>query len=305
MMKKLALLLVCLVAASQFCRAQFAPSSFVGYVEYEQTSGGADVAFSIYTFGGDGTYALIYGMSRVAGPPGQQGPFYTTPQTIAGTYNYQVLGPNSASLRLAPSGAGRPAYTKTLSFSSPSHATGSASALSSDDANSAIREELLNVSTRTFLSSGKSSIAGFVISGTRSRWALVRAVGPGLKAYVVSATLADPQVTVYNSSGGTSPEWTAGSWRGYGTNQIAGLNSVMSLVGAFPIQASSDDAVLLVQVSPGVYTAVCQSVSGANQGEVLIEVYVLPWRHSASAATSSIYRSAKARPAPFTGIWRG
>ena len=70
--------------------------------------------------------------------------------------------------------------------------------------------QLANLSTRAFVGSGDNVlIPGLVISGAAPRRVLVRAVGPGLAAFGVAGTLADPVLTVFRGSSAiaTNDNW--------------------------------------------------------------------------------------------------
>ena len=56
------------------------------------------------------------------------------------------------------------------------------------------REEMANALSPSFLSAGKSSITGFVISGTRDRWVMIRVIGPALAAFGAANPLSDPKL---------------------------------------------------------------------------------------------------------------
>jgi len=128
-----------------------------------------------------------------------------------------------------------------------------------------------NVSMRTTLSSGHSTTLGFVIGGTKTTWVLVRAVGAGLGAFGVSGTAVQPAFTLYDAKQtvvGTSAGW------GADPNLVAGLNTVASRAGAFPLSDTSDEGVALLPLKPGAYTAAITANTG---GELLCEAYFLPY----------------------------
>jgi hypothetical protein len=129
---------------------------------------------------------------------------------------------------------------------------------------------LVNVSARANAGTGDNVLTvGFAISGTTSKTVLIRATGPALAGFGVNGTLADPKLTVFVLNG---PKlYDNDNWGGSPVITNAG-NSV----GAFPISnPSSKDAVLLVTLPPGVYTA---QVTGADGGTgiALVEVYDVP-----------------------------
>ena len=58
-------------------------------------------------------------------------------------------------------------------------------------------------------------------------------------------------------------------------NEWSGILGIVAAVGAFPLQASSKDAALLVELQPGAYTVQVSGVGGTT-GVALIEVYEAP-----------------------------
>lgn len=127
---------------------------------------------------------------------------------------------------------------------------------------------LINVSARTQVGTGGDIlIAGFVIGGQTSKNVLIRAVGPTLAIFGVPGALLDPKLELFSATGKINEN---DDWGG-----SAGLSSVFQSVGAFPIPGASKDAVLLVTLPPGNYTAQVSGVAGAT-GVALVEVYDVP-----------------------------
>ncbi len=63
-------------------------------------------------------------------------------------------------------------------------------------------QRLINISARGSVSPGAGAlIGGFVICGTASKSVLIRGIGPGLAAFGVTDTLADPVLSVFDSNG--------------------------------------------------------------------------------------------------------
>lgn len=124
---------------------------------------------------------------------------------------------------------------------------------------------LVNVSVNKAMAAGEKLIAGFVISGSTSRTVLVRAVGPGLAAFGVGGAMSDPSLALY---AGSSKIAENDNWGG--DAQVA---TAFTRVGAFGLPAGSKDAVLLITLSPGAYTA---QVAGTGAGLALVEVYEVP-----------------------------
>ncbi len=129
---------------------------------------------------------------------------------------------------------------------------------------------LINVSVRKQIDAGTTLTAGFVvgpIGGTVARTVLVRAIGPGLAAFGVPGTMPDPKLELFS---GTSVIAANDNWGG-----DAQLTAAGSAVGAFSIaDPASKDAMILITLAPGNYTA---QVSGVAAGGVaLVEVYEVP-----------------------------
>jgi hypothetical protein len=130
--------------------------------------------------------------------------------------------------------------------------------------------KLVNVSARSQVGTGDNIlVAGFNIAGTGSRRLLIRAVGPTLAAFGVGGALADPRLELFQTQGGQSTSLaTNDNWE-----QINA--STFGRVGAFELTPNSSDAVLVVTLPPGSYTA---QISGVNNttGVALVELYELP-----------------------------
>ncbi len=132
---------------------------------------------------------------------------------------------------------------------------------------------VVNVSTRGGVGGGAEPlILGFVVD-VDAKQVLIRGVGPGLAAYGVSKPLADPEITVYDSSGhivAQNDNWSAGD-----TATTAALVAATSKAGAFPLATNSLDAALVATLAPGSYTVYLSSSSSAS-GTALIEAYQVP-----------------------------
>jgi hypothetical protein len=137
------------------------------------------------------------------------------------------------------------------------------------ETNTADPARLINISTRGEVGTGGNIlIAGFVVQGTQPATVLVRAVGPALANFNVTGFLANPVLTVFNSSDVAIATNTA--W-GTGPNP-AQITSVGASVGAFALASGSADSALVLTLPPGAYS---MQVSGANgtTGIALAEVY--------------------------------
>ena len=131
------------------------------------------------------------------------------------------------------------------------------------------RARLTNVSVRSSVGTGANVlIVGFSTSGSAAKTLLIRGVGPTLASFGVGDVLSNPQLQLFNQAGtviAENDDWGGGS----------NLSSAFSTVAAFSLPANSRDAVLLVTLPPGSYTA---QVSGASNttGVALVEVYEMP-----------------------------
>ena len=126
----------------------------------------------------------------------------------------------------------------------------------------------LNLSARALVRPGEPLIAGFVVGGSGAKAVLLRAVGPTLAGFGVSAFLADPRLELFDARSALISG--NGDWAGQAEAAAAAAK-----VGAFALPANSKDAVLTATLGPGACTA---QVSGENatSGIALIEVYEVP-----------------------------
>jgi len=123
---------------------------------------------------------------------------------------------------------------------------------------------LVNVSARNRVGTGDDIlIAGFTITGPGSLQVLIRAVGPGLTLFGVPGVLVDPKLEIFNDRNVKVAE---------NDNWESALASTFAKVAAFAINAGSRDAALLVELSPGSYTAQVRGADGGT-GDALVEVY--------------------------------
>jgi hypothetical protein len=131
---------------------------------------------------------------------------------------------------------------------------------------------LTNLSTRGVAQPGANAmIVGFVVTGTRSKRVLIRSVGPTLSSapFAIPGALASPGLVLKNAGGGTVA-LSGGIWDQ--SSDVAAIRDATARVGAFALLPGSRDAVLLVSVPPGGYTAETTSATG-SAGVVLVEVY--------------------------------
>ncbi len=129
-------------------------------------------------------------------------------------------------------------------------------------------QRMVNISTRAHVGTGANVlIAGFAIGGTEKKTVLIRGVGPSLQQFGLNGVLENPKLQLHGASGLISENsgWAANPDK----TEIA--NAAQS-VGAFALPDNSDDAVMLVELDPGVYSAIV-SGEGNTTGIALVEIY--------------------------------
>ena len=130
---------------------------------------------------------------------------------------------------------------------------------------------LVNISTRVDVGPEDAvMIPGFVIEGTAAKTLLIRAVGPSLSGFGVGNFLVDPVLRLFE---GENEILANGDWSD--APDVGALAAATSAVGAFSLENESADAVMLVVLMPGTYTAQASGVDEAI-GNVLVEVYEAP-----------------------------
>jgi hypothetical protein len=136
-------------------------------------------------------------------------------------------------------------------------------------ARTATTPRLINVSTLSQIDADASLTVGFVVGGQSARTVLVRGVGPSLAGFNVVGFMVDPQLELFNNSNGQrialNDDWA-------GSLEIA---TASAGVGAFALSGASKDAVMLVTLAPGPYSARIRGV-GNTGGTALVEVYEVP-----------------------------
>lgn len=128
-----------------------------------------------------------------------------------------------------------------------------------------------NVSNRVCLHPDDTAISGFVVG--EWRWVLVRGIGPSLAEFGVENVVPDVTVGMYQG------ENLIASNEGWGERgpDSEGLSIAFDLAGAFALEEGSNDSALFLLVESGSYTIHVNSPSMTEPGEVLIEVYILPF----------------------------
>ena len=130
---------------------------------------------------------------------------------------------------------------------------------------------LINLSSLTQIDPGANLAVGFVLKGATSRTVLVRGIGPSLGTiFGLGGVMSDPKLELFNND--TSAKITENdNWGG-----DAQLMDAAASVGAFALaDTATKDAVLLVTLAPGAYSARVSGV-GSSAGTAIVEVYELP-----------------------------
>lgn len=130
---------------------------------------------------------------------------------------------------------------------------------------------LANLSSRALVGEGDATlISGLTVAGTTPKPVLVRGIGPALTAFGVDGALARPRLAIYRGSEAVAVNagWTAS------VNPLE-IARAGALVGAFPLVTGSGDTAVLLELTPGNYTAQVSGLEGAG-GVALLEVYEVP-----------------------------
>jgi hypothetical protein len=141
---------------------------------------------------------------------------------------------------------------------------------------------LINISARAFVGNGaKILIGGFVIGGSSAQTVIIRGDGPALTAFDVPGALANPVLTLFNSTGsviasntgwGNAPVNGSGATNGITVQPLT--TALSAKIGAFALTGGSNDSALVATLPPGAYTAQVAGASNAN-GVALVEIYEL------------------------------
>jgi len=123
----------------------------------------------------------------------------------------------------------------------------------------------VNIASRGTVQPGNGvMIGGFTVGGAKARRFVVRALGPSLSSPQIPNALADPHLTLHNSSGikiGENEDWR--------TTQEQQIQST----GLAP--KNDKEAAIVTIAVPGQYTAIVSGADGSS-GVALVEVYQLP-----------------------------
>ncbi len=210
----------------------------------------------------DGTYVGLSSWTKLSGRSPMTRPLGN------GTYSYSVDETTKlATLTITPEGEAHSA--RLMAFTSE---TGGSLDLYGETFNiqrGPGEHPLSNTSVRSTLAPDGRMTAGFVV--TREGGYLLRVVGPTLREFGVEQVVESPLVTFHRPDGTST---IMGSWQD-GIPAVASLQKLATVVGAFPLDPESDEAVWFARLTPGVYMIEALN-QGTTSGDVLIEAYPLP-----------------------------
>ena len=126
---------------------------------------------------------------------------------------------------------------------------------------------LTGISVRANAGSGDQTlIVGISVSGSGRKTMLVRGVGPGLAAYGVNGTLADPQLTLFN---GSTVVLANDNWSDSASS--ASVAAVTAQLQDFPLTPGAKDAAAIATPASGLYTM--HLTGHGSAGVALAEAY--------------------------------
>jgi hypothetical protein len=126
---------------------------------------------------------------------------------------------------------------------------------------------LLGIAARAPVGKGDDVlIPGFVISGTKAKTVMIRAIGPSLQG--ISNPLLDPKFTLNNVTGAVIA--SNDNWED--APNLAELKSTMMRITGSVFAPGTKDAALLITLEPGAYTAVIRGVNDTT-GIGMVDVY--------------------------------
>ncbi len=191
--------------------------------------------------------------------------------STVGAFALPAASKDSAFVSINSGGLAPGGYTVQVSSADGSTGSVLAEIYDAGDANrTASTPRLINLSTLMAIDAGSSLSAGFVLRGSTSRTLLVRGVGPSLAALGVGGTMNDPKLEFFNNDTGVKIGEND-NWGGDGQ-----LTTAMASVGAFALAgATTKDAVLLVTLPPGAYSARVSDAFGGG-GVAIVEIYEVP-----------------------------
>lgn len=131
---------------------------------------------------------------------------------------------------------------------------------------------LLNQSARGHVTAGNPLIAGFVVGRMagpiKSKRYLIRAIGPSLRRFGITETLAHPTVALHRGQSKLRDLVRS-------EEHAAFVREWQPKLGAFALERDTSELVDVIELEPGPYSLVVTGGEG-EQGMVLIEIYEMP-----------------------------
>lgn len=204
-------------------------------------------------------------------------PLSKTVSASGGAYSYDKTAPTTGRLTLTDTASGA-VVTETLSFTSCTSAVYSIAAPAGSQSGTFVMEDvtapcirvgLINLSARTHVADRSPVIPGLVLDSAAR--VLIRAAGPALAEFGVTAPLPNPKLSLMLGDRAivTNDDWTSTI-----SNYDAVCEAAKS-AGAFPFRFGSRDAALVADLAAGCYTCLITGAPGTS-GEVLLEIYRVP-----------------------------
>jgi hypothetical protein len=125
---------------------------------------------------------------------------------------------------------------------------------------------LINLSTRAFVPAGGTLTPGFFIRGSGSKPLLIRAIGPTLQRFGVTAALTETRLELL-VPGSATPLALGGTYQALSDADVA------IRVGAFPLEPNARDATVQATLEPQAYTVRISGGNAGMMGVALAEIY--------------------------------
>jgi hypothetical protein len=133
--------------------------------------------------------------------------------------------------------------------------------------------QLGNISTRAFVQTGDNVvIGGFIVQGTETKRAIIRAIDPGLTQYGVPSALANPALELHNGAGALIA--SNDNWRTTTIGGIISANQVRDIQASGYAPGDGRESAIIADLRPDNYTAIVRGVNNTT-GVALVEVYGL------------------------------
>jgi hypothetical protein len=241
-------------------------------------------------------YGLVAMMMGVPSPGATRTVAVTFPGSVSPSAQYEKYGPiASPSWYTFPFGSndGDVTITLTLTDGGAGDHDGAANGVIADPGGpfvAAATETLGNISTRAQVGTGTNrAIGGFILQGSGTKQVLIRARGPSMSGApdFLLGTLANPYVRIYSVTAGAyiaqNDDWgTQSDPLCASSGNVCGTPAEITATGLDPCVPNpgqsvappgcANEAVLLITLPPGGYTAVVSGVSNGT-GVGLVEVF--------------------------------